>query len=93
MLFVVLGSVLVGSADWRLRSAEPSKSSKWRHCATPWHHSANPAFILAQPLGAAGPHGGNLDLRELTEGSVLYLPVWQRGALIYTGDSHTASLR
>jgi len=35
-----------------------------------------------------GPHGGNLDLRELTEGSVLYLPVWQPGALIYTGDSH-----
>jgi acetamidase/formamidase len=35
-----------------------------------------------------GPHGGNLDLRELTEGSVLYLPVWQKGALIYTGDSH-----
>jgi acetamidase/formamidase len=35
-----------------------------------------------------GPHGGNLDLRELTEGSTLYLPVWQPGALIYTGDSH-----
>jgi acetamidase/formamidase len=35
-----------------------------------------------------GPHGGNLDLRELTEGSALYLPVWQPGALIYTGDSH-----
>jgi len=35
-----------------------------------------------------GPHGGNLDLRELTEGSVLYLPVWKTGALIYTGDSH-----
>jgi acetamidase/formamidase len=35
-----------------------------------------------------GPHGGNLDLRELAEGSVLYLPVWQKGALIYTGDSH-----
>jgi acetamidase/formamidase len=35
-----------------------------------------------------GPHGGNLDLRELTEGSVLYLPVWKPGALIYTGDSH-----
>ena len=35
-----------------------------------------------------GPHGGNLDLRELAEGSVLYLPVWKRGALIYTGDSH-----
>ena len=35
-----------------------------------------------------GPHGGNLDLRELAEGSILYLPVWQKGALIYTGDSH-----
>ena len=35
-----------------------------------------------------GPHGGNLDLRELTEGSVLYLPVWKTGAWIYTGDSH-----
>jgi acetamidase/formamidase len=35
-----------------------------------------------------GPHGGNLDLKELTEGSVLYLPVWKPGALIYTGDSH-----
>jgi acetamidase/formamidase len=35
-----------------------------------------------------GPHGGNLDLSELSEGSVLYLPVWKQGALIYTGDSH-----
>jgi acetamidase/formamidase len=35
-----------------------------------------------------GPHGGNLDLSELTEGSTLYLPVWKAGGLIYTGDSH-----
>jgi acetamidase/formamidase len=35
-----------------------------------------------------GKHAGNLDLRELTEGSVLYIPVWQPGAKIYTGDSH-----
>jgi acetamidase/formamidase len=35
-----------------------------------------------------GPHAGNLDLTELTEGSTLYIPVWQAGALIYTGDSH-----
>jgi acetamidase/formamidase len=35
-----------------------------------------------------GPHGGNLDLRELTEGSTLYIPVWRDGAKIYTGDSH-----
>ena len=35
-----------------------------------------------------GPHGGNLDLSELTEGSTLYIPVWRPGALVYTGDSH-----
>jgi acetamidase/formamidase len=35
-----------------------------------------------------GPHGGNLDLSELGEGSRLYLPVWKPGGLIYTGDSH-----
>jgi acetamidase/formamidase len=35
-----------------------------------------------------GPHAGNLDLRELSEGSTLYIPVWKPGGLIYTGDSH-----
>ena len=35
-----------------------------------------------------GPHAGNIDLSELSEGSTLYIPVWKPGALIYTGDSH-----
>ena len=35
-----------------------------------------------------GPHGGNIDLSELSEGTSLFLPVWQPGGLIYTGDSH-----
>src|SRR5919197_1011935 len=35
-----------------------------------------------------GQHAGNIDLRDLTEGSILYIPVWQSGAKIYTGDSH-----
>jgi acetamidase/formamidase len=35
-----------------------------------------------------GQHAGNIDLRELTEGSTLYIPVWQPGARIFTGDSH-----
>lgn len=37
-----------------------------------------------------GQHAGNIDLRDLTEGSVLYIPVWQPGARLYTGDSHAA---
>lgn len=38
--------------------------------------------------GPPGPFGGNMDLRELTEGSTLYLPVFVKGGLIWTGDSH-----
>ena len=35
-----------------------------------------------------GPHAGNLDLSELSEGSALFIPVWKPGGLIFTGDSH-----
>lgn len=37
---------------------------------------------------APGQHAGNIDVKELTVGSSLYVPVWNDGALIYTGDSH-----
>ena len=37
---------------------------------------------------APGQHAGNIDVKELTVGSSLYIPVWNDGALIYTGDSH-----
>jgi acetamidase/formamidase len=34
--------------------------------------------------------GGNLDCRELTAGSTIYLPVLNEGALFSTGDGHAA---
>jgi acetamidase/formamidase len=34
--------------------------------------------------------GGNLDCKELTAGSKIYLPVWNDGALFSTGDGHAA---
>jgi acetamidase/formamidase len=37
---------------------------------------------------APGPFGGNMDFRRLTAGSTLYLPVFNKGALFVTGDSH-----
>jgi acetamidase/formamidase len=37
-----------------------------------------------------GQYAGNIDLRDLTESSTLYIPVWQAGAKLYTGDSHAA---
>jgi acetamidase/formamidase len=39
---------------------------------------------------APGEFGGNIDFRLLTAGSTLYLPVFNLGALFYTGDSHAA---
>lgn len=37
-----------------------------------------------------GPHGGNIDIRLLTAGSTLYLPVQVAGAGVYVGDPHFA---
>lgn len=35
-----------------------------------------------------GPFAGNLDQPELQAGSILFVPVFQKGALVWTGDSH-----
>jgi len=35
-----------------------------------------------------GPHAGNTDLSEMSEASTMFIPVWQKGGLIFTGDSH-----
>jgi len=37
-----------------------------------------------------GRHGGNLDIKHLTAGSRLELPVWAKGALFSVGDLHAA---
>lgn len=40
--------------------------------------------------GPPGAFGGNLDCKWLSAGATLYLPVFQKGGLFYTGDSHAA---
>ena len=42
------------------------------------------------PVMPPGRHGGNLDIKHLTKGSRLELPVWVTGALFSTGDLHAA---
>jgi glucose/arabinose dehydrogenase/acetamidase/formamidase len=37
-----------------------------------------------------GAFGGNLDVKDLTAGTTLYLPVFHPGALFYVGDPHGA---
>jgi formamidase len=59
--------------------------------------------VPQEPIGAIPPtagnglrtipprdHGGNLDIKQLTAGSVLRLPVYVPGALFSTGDAHFA---
>lgn len=40
------------------------------------------------PSGSLGKHGGNMDVKELTAGTTLYLPVFVEGALFAAGDVH-----
>ena len=40
--------------------------------------------------GPPGAFGGNFDCKELVAGSTLYLPIFQKGALFFTGDAHAA---
>jgi amidase len=36
----------------------------------------------------SGPFGGNMDYNGIREGVTVYLPVFQRGALLFMGDGH-----
>jgi acetamidase/formamidase len=49
-----------------------------------------PAGASAQPVMPPGNFGGNMDTRQLTRGTTLYLPVQVEGALFSCGDAHAA---
>src|SRR5262249_58017615 len=44
----------------------------------------------ALATGELGSFGGNLDYNEVREGTTVYLPVFQPGALLFMGDGHAA---
>jgi acetamidase/formamidase len=37
-----------------------------------------------------GRYAGNIDVRDFVEGTALYVPIFVKGALLWTGDSHAA---
>jgi acetamidase/formamidase len=51
---------------------------------------APPKTFGAQNSKEPREFGGNLDCKDLRAGSVIYLPVWNDGALFSTGDGHAA---
>jgi acetamidase/formamidase len=53
-------------------------------------HPTDPNVLGVQSSWPPGPFGGNMDLKDLTAGSTLFLPVFQYGAQFYTGDCHSA---
>jgi acetamidase/formamidase len=54
--------------------------------------------VMGLALDEAGAHstmpprknGGNMDIKQLTAGTTLYLPIWMDGALFSVGDGHGA---
>jgi len=40
--------------------------------------------------GDSGIFGGNMDYNQIREGTTIYLPVFQEGALLFMGDGHAA---
>lgn len=49
---------------------------------------APPPHLVKVSTKPPGAFGGNIDFRHLTAGATLYLPVFNEGALLYTGDGH-----
>jgi acetamidase/formamidase len=47
-----------------------------------------PAGDFAPTSGPSGSYGGNLDYNEIVEGSVVMLPVYHPGGLLFIGDGH-----
>ncbi|MCH8075495.1 MAG: acetamidase/formamidase family protein [SAR324 cluster bacterium] len=57
--------------------------------------SAEGAVPATEPIASTGlrtapprENGGNIDIRQLTAGTTVYLPVFQSGALFSSGDAH-----
>jgi acetamidase/formamidase len=49
---------------------------------------APPPHLVKVSTKPPGAFGGNIDFRHLIAGATLYLPVFNEGALLYTGDGH-----
>ena len=49
---------------------------------------SRPPGDFAPTSGPSGSYGGNLDYNEIGEGTLVLLPVYHPGALLFVGDGH-----
>jgi acetamidase/formamidase len=75
---------LIGDAT---RSLAPAVVPLRPFCGVMGVAPAEPGEFRTRPPGV---FGGNMDVRELSAGSTLYLPVLNPGALFSAGDAHAA---
>jgi acetamidase/formamidase len=59
--------------------------------APPYPRVGQPGITVdgVQSSTPPGVYGGNLDYKDLTTGSTLFLPVFHKGAQVYVGDPHS----
>ena len=50
----------------------------------------SPEREVTTSIDGQGPWGGNLDIRDVTVGNRIHLPVFHEGALFYLGDVHAS---
>jgi acetamidase/formamidase len=72
-------------SDGRLRAARPAAIPLDPFLGT---MGVCPKGAEAQPVMPPGTFGGNMDTRQLNQGTTLFLPVQVAGALFSTGDAH-----
>ncbi len=71
--------------DGRLHNKELDVTVDWRPFMGTF--AVAPKLEAISAL-APGPFGGNMDVPHVSPGNTVYLPVWNPGALFYTGDCH-----
>ncbi len=86
--------------DWQLDRKKNTgtlqlKSSRRKRIEIPLHPflgsiGVAPRFGRIEMSLTPGEYGGNMDCIETKEGTILYLPVWVRGAYLSFGDIHAA---
>ena len=86
--------------DWQLDLEQNTgilelKSSRRKRIEIPLHPflgsiGVAPRFGRIETSLVPGEFGGNMDCIETREGTILYLPVWVRGAYFSFGDVHAA---
>ncbi|MGH7906133.1 MAG: acetamidase/formamidase family protein, partial [Candidatus Binataceae bacterium] len=78
----------------RISARERALVEKGGRVLPPQSQSAVPSNdpIASEGLRTIPPreNGGNVDIRQLTAGARVYIPIWEKGALFSIGDAHFA---